>query len=66
MGQNRQLKTISFKAVNLTVIFPPVNVIYMLFRGVHAVLPLMSPLEVFCTINIALVCMDLQENCNRH
>ena len=38
-----------FPSSNLTVIFPPVNVIQVLPKGVYAVLPLMSPLEVFCT-----------------
>ena len=42
------------------VIFPPVNVVQVLPGGVHAVLPLMSPLEVFCTIITAFVCMDLE------
>ena len=45
-------------AVDLTVIFPPVDVIQVLPGGVHAVLPLMSPLEVFCTISTVFVCMD--------
>ena len=30
-------------------IFPPVDVVQVLPGGVHAVLPLTSPLEVFCT-----------------
>ena len=30
-------------------IFPPVDVVQVLSGGVHAVLPLTSPLEVFCT-----------------
>ena len=58
-GQDRQLGTISPGAVDLTVIFPPINVIQVLPKGVYAVLPLMSPLEVFCTISTAFVCMDL-------
>ena len=41
------------------VIFPSVNVIQVLLRGVYAVLPLTSPLEVFCTISTVFVCMDL-------
>jgi len=30
-------------------IFPPVDVVQVSPGGVHAVLPLTSPLEVFCT-----------------
>ena len=58
-GQDRQLGAISPRTVDLTVIFPPVNVMQVLPGGVHAVLPLMSPLEVFCTISTVFVCMDL-------
>ena len=47
------------RAVDLTVIFPPINVIQVLLRGVYAVLPLMSPLEVFCTISTVFVYIDL-------
>ena len=57
-GQDRQSGTISPGAVDLTVIFPPVDVIQVLPGGVHAVLPLTSPLEVFCTISTVFVCMD--------
>jgi len=42
------------------VLFPPVDVVQVLSGGVHAVLPLISPLEVFCTYIMALVCMGLQ------
>ena len=48
-----------FPSGDLTVIFPPIDVIQVLPGGVYAVLPLTSPLEVFCTIITVLVCMDL-------
>ena len=57
-GQDRQSGAISPGTVDLTVIFPPVDVMQVLPRGVHAVLPLTSPLEVFCTISTVFVCMD--------
>ena len=41
------------------VIFPPINVIQVLPKGVYAVLPLMSPLEVFCTIITVFIYIDL-------
>ena len=47
-------------AVDLTVIFPPVNVIQVLPGGVYAVLPLTSPLEGFYTISTVFVYMDLE------
>src|SRR5437016_14323584 len=59
IGQDRQLGAISPGTVDLTVIFPPVNVMHVLPRGVHAVLLLTSPLEVFYTISTVLVCIDL-------
>ena len=58
-GQDRQSGAISPGTVDLTVIFPPVDVMQVLPRGVYAVLPLISPLEVFCTINTVFVCIDL-------
>jgi hypothetical protein len=56
-GQDRQSETKS-QSGDLMVIFPPVDVVQVLPGGVHAVLPLTSPLEVFCTIITAFVCMD--------
>ena len=41
-------------------IFPPVDVVRACYlEGVHSVLPLTSPLEVFYTYITAVVCMDL-------
>ena len=57
-GQDRQSGAISPGTVDLTVIFPPVDVMWVLPRGVRAVLPLTSPLEVFCTISTVFVYMD--------
>ena len=58
-GQDRQLGAISPGTVDLIVIFPPVNIMQVLPRGVYAVLPLTSPLEVFCTISTVFICIDL-------
>ena len=58
-GQDRQSETKS-QSGDLMVIFPPVDVVQVLPGGVHVVLPLTSPLEVFCTIITVFVCMDLE------
>ena len=58
-GQDRQSETKS-QSSDLMVIFPPVNIVQVLPGGVHAVLPLMSPLEVFCTIITAFIYIDLE------
>ena len=50
---------ISPGTVDLIVIFPPINVMQVLPRGVHAILPLTSPLEVFYTISTVFVYIDL-------
>ena len=58
-GQDRQSGAISPGTVDLTVIFPPVNIMQVLPRGVYTVLPLTSPLEVFCTISTVFIYIDL-------
>ena len=58
-GQDRQLETKS-QSGDLIVIFPPINVVQVLPRGVYTVLPLMSLLEVFYIIITAFICIDLE------